>query len=133
MVRRRAGFWLWSALMSIRSIRVTVRGAFDQLTHEQCAELLAEAAEHDFRFTEYTPDGHLAYDLSARPFFTFRFSGEVDEQSQIPAVTARCEAAAAAWLTGRGFSHKSLSSQTVDLSEMPLGKRGRREATRTDR
>ena len=121
---------LRSAVMSSRTIRVTVRGAFDQLTEQQRAELLADAADHDFMFTEYTPEGHLAYDLAARPFFTFRFVDTVEEQSQVAAVTQRCEAAARAWLTGRGYGFKNLSSQTVDLSEVPLGKRGRKEAAR---
>ena len=118
--------------MSSRTVRVTVRGSFDQLTAEQRAELLAEAAEHDFRFTEYTSAGHLAYDLAARPFFTFRFAETVEEQAQVAAVTARAEAAAEAWLTGRGYRFKGITSQTVDLSEVPLGKRGRREASRKD-
>ena len=60
--------------MSSRTVRVTVRGSFDQLSDTQRAELTAAAADHDFLFTRYTPEGHLAYDLSARPFFTFRFA-----------------------------------------------------------
>jgi len=118
--------------MSTRTVRVTVRGSFDQLSDDQRAELLAEAAEHDFRYTEYTPQGHLSYDLAARPFFTFRFAGEAASEAEVPAVTARAEAAAAAWLTSRGLGYKHLTSQTVDLSQVPLGKRGRREAARRD-
>jgi hypothetical protein len=118
--------------MSSRTVRVTVRGAFHQLTGEQRAELLAEAAEHDFRYTRYTPEGHLSYDLAARPSFAFRFAEQVSDEAQVPAVTARAEAAAAAWLTARGLRYQHLTSQTVDLSQMPLGKRGRREAARRD-
>jgi len=118
--------------MSTRTVRVTVRGSFDQLSDEQRAELLAEAAEHDFRYTQYTPEGHLSYDLAARAFFTFRFAGEAGSDAEVAAVTARAEAAAAAWLTGRGLRYKQLTSQTVDMSEVPLGKRGRREAARRD-
>jgi hypothetical protein len=115
-----------------RTVRVTVRGSFDALSAAQRAELLAEAAEHDFLATTYTPEGYLAYDVAARPFFTFRFLAEVDEEPEIAAVTARCAAAAAAWMTGRGYGFKGLSSQAVDMSEVPLGKRGRREAARRD-
>jgi Family of unknown function (DUF6204) len=118
--------------MSTRTVRVTVRGAFDRLTGDQRAALLAEQAEHDMRFTRYTPQGHLSYEIEARPFFTFRFAEQVHEEAEIPAVTARAEAAAAAWLTGRGLGYKNLTSQTVDLSQVPLGKRGRREAARRD-
>jgi hypothetical protein len=116
--------------MGSRTVRVTVRGSFDRLTEEQRAELLAEAGAHDFLFTKYTPEGHLAYDVAARPFFTFRFVAEVQEQAQVAGVTVRSQEAAQAWLTGRGYGFKNLSVQTVDLSEVPLGKRGRREAAR---
>jgi uncharacterized protein DUF6204 len=112
-----------------RSIRVTVRGSFGALSEQQRAELTAERAEHDFLHTEYTPEGYLAYDLS-RPFFTFRFLAEVDGEDEIPAVLARSEAAAAAWMAGRGYPVKDLGAQAVDMSQVPLGKRGRREAER---
>jgi hypothetical protein len=115
-----------------RTVRVTVRGSFDALSPGQREQLLAEAAEHDFMLTKYTPEGYLAYDVTARPFFTFRFVAEVAEQSEIAALTARCEAAAAAWLTGRGYGFKALSAQAVVMSEVPLGKRGRREAARKE-
>jgi hypothetical protein len=110
-----------------RTIRVTVRGAFDNLSPEQKAELIAAGAEHaDMLAVAYTPEGHLHYDLAARPFFTFRFGEEVDDQKDIPQVTARAEARAAAWMTDRGYGYKKITSQTVDMSEVPLGPRGRR-------
>lgn len=111
-----------------RSIRVTVRGVFDKLSDEQLAELVAEKAEHDFLHTAYTAEGYLAYDLPARPFFTFRFADEVAAEDEIPQAVARAEAKAAAWMAGRGLPVKDLSSQAVDMSAVPLGKRGRREA-----
>jgi Family of unknown function (DUF6204) len=64
-------------------IRVTVRGSFDDLSAAQLAELVARQAEHDFLRTEYTADGYLAYDLPARPFFTFRFAERVDDEADI--------------------------------------------------
>jgi hypothetical protein len=110
-----------------RTIRVTVRGSFDNLTAQQKAELIAAGPEHaDMLAVRYTPEGHLHYDLAARPFFTFRFAEEVAEQTEIPQVTARAEAKAAAWMTERGYGFKKITSQTVDLSEVPLGPRGRR-------
>jgi Family of unknown function (DUF6204) len=118
--------------MSSRIVRVTVRGSFDRLTGAQRAELLAVAAEHDFLFTKYTPDGHLAYDLAARPFFTFRFEHDVDEESQVAGAARRSQELAEAWLTAKGYGFKGLSVQAVDLSEVPLGKRGRRAAARND-
>ena len=111
-----------------RTIRVTVRGVFDKLSEGQLAELIAEQGEHDFLNTAYTADGYLAYDLPARPFFTFRFADEVDEEAQIPQAAVRAERKAADWMAGRGYPVRDLTSQTVDMSVVPLGKRGRREA-----
>ena len=118
-----------------RTIRITVRGSFDKLSEQQLAELVAAGAEHDFLRTEYTADGYLAYDLPARPFFTFRFAEQVpDDQAgadrEIPRAAARAQARAEAWMAGRGYPVRNLSTQAVDLTDVPLGKRGRREAAR---
>jgi len=113
-----------------RTIRVTVRGSFDGLSEAQLAELVGARAEHDFLNTSYTPEGYLAYDLPARPFFTFRFVARADEPTEIPAITADAEARAAGWMAERGYPVKNLTAQAVDLSEVPLGKRGKREAER---
>ena len=113
-----------------RTIRVTVRGVFDGLGEAQLAELVARQGEHDFLRTEYTAEGYLAYDLPARPFFTFRFAQEAADEAEIPRVSARAEAMAAAWMAQRGYPVKNLTAQAVDMSQVPLGKRGRREADR---
>ncbi|MFF0375901.1 DUF6204 family protein [Actinoplanes missouriensis] len=111
-----------------RSIRVTVRGSFDNLTADQKAELLAAGPDHaDILAVQYTEQGHLTYDLAARPFFTFRFGAQVTDEKDIPKVTAQAEAKAAAWMTERGYGFKRITSQTVDMSEVPLGPRGRRQ------
>lgn len=116
--------------MSTRTFRITVRGVFDDLSDEQRAELLAEAADHDVLHAEFTPAGHLSYDLAARPAFTFRFSDTGEAEEDLVAATSRAETAAAAWLEERGYGWKGLKSQAQDLSQAPLGKRGRREAAR---
>jgi hypothetical protein len=116
----------------MRTIRVTVRGAFDGLTAEQTAQLQAEQSEHDFLRTEYTTEGYLAYDVPARPFFTFRFAEQAEDEAGVAAAAARAEAKAVAWMAGHGYPVKSVTSQAVDMSEVPLGKRGRREAARRD-
>ncbi|WP_203785764.1 DUF6204 family protein [Paractinoplanes rishiriensis] len=113
-----------------RTIRVTVRGAFDNLSAPQQAELVAEQGEHDFLRTEYTPEGYLTYDLPARPFFTFRFAETADEsEAGLAAAVVRAEEKAAAWMSVRGYATKNVTSQAVDMSAVPLGKRGRREAS----
>lgn len=113
-----------------RTIRVTVKGVFDGLSEPQRAELVAAQAEHSFLHTAYTPEGYLAYDLPARPFFTFRYAAEAADETEIPAITVRARERAAAWMAQRGYPIKNLTAQAVDLSEVPLGKRGRREADR---
>jgi hypothetical protein len=113
-----------------RTIRVTVRGSFDGLSETQLAELVGAQAEHDFMNTAYTAEGYLAYDLPARPFFTFRFAATAGEATEIPAITADAERRAAAWMAERGYPVKNLTAQAVDMSEVPLGKRGKREAER---
>ncbi|SNY45229.1 DUF6204 family protein [Paractinoplanes atraurantiacus] len=113
-----------------RTIRVTVRGSFDNLTDAQLAELVAAQGAHDFLHTQYTPEGHLTYDLPARPFFTFRFAEQAADDADVPKAAARAEAKAASWMAARGYAIKKVTSQTVDVAEIPLGKRGKREAAR---
>ncbi|MEU1619282.1 DUF6204 family protein [Streptomyces sp. NPDC005722] len=114
--------------MSTRTFRVTVRGVFDGLTAEQRAELLAQAAEHDVLRAAFTPEGHLTYDIAARPAFTFRFLDSGEAEEDILEAAERAEAAARTWLGERGYGHKNLRSQAEDLSQAPLGKRQRRAA-----
>ncbi|BCY10359.1 DUF6204 family protein [Actinoplanes sp. L3-i22] len=113
-----------------RTIRVTVRGSFDNLTDEQKAELVANGGD-DLLTVEYTERGHLTYDLAARPFFTFRFAEQVAGEQEIPQATIRAEMKAVTWLEERGYGYKKITSQTVDMSEVPLGKRGKREAAKS--
>ena len=116
--------------MSSRTFRITVRGAFDGLSADQRAEPLADAAEHDVLRAAFTAEGHLAYDLAARPFFTFRFLDSGEAEEDILDAMARAEAAAVAWLTSRGYGYKILKSQAEDMSQAPLSKRQRRAAVR---
>jgi Family of unknown function (DUF6204) len=112
--------------MSTRAFRIKVRGEFKELTPDQRAELLASASEHDALAASFTPDGHLSYDLAARPFFTFRFSDSGESDEDLVVATARAEAAAAAWLNERGLSYRLRTSQAEDLSQAPMSKRQRR-------
>lgn len=114
--------------MTTRTFRVTVRGVFDGLTPDQRAELLARAAEHDVLRAAFTPEGHLSYDIAARPAFTFRFQAEGEEEEDILEAADQAEAAAKAWLEQRGYGYKNLRPQAEDLSQAPLGKRQRRAA-----
>jgi hypothetical protein len=116
--------------VSTRDFRITVRGAFDGLASDQRAELLAEAEAHDIFHSEFTAEGHLTYDIAARPAFTFRFLESGEKAEDITAATERAEAAAAAWLSQRGYAYKNLRSQAADMAEAPLGKRQRRAITK---
>ena len=112
--------------MSTRDFRIKVRGEFKDLTPAQRADLLASAAEHDPLSTAFTPEGHVSYDIAARPFFTFRFSDSGESDADLVAATARAQAAATAWLEERGLSFKTLRTQAEDLSQAPMSKRQRR-------
>lgn len=116
--------------MSTRTFRITVRGAFEGLTEAQRTELLAEAARHDVLNARFTAEGHLSYDLAARPFFTFRFLDSGEQEEDLLQAAERAEASARAWLDARGYGYKNLKSQAEDLSQAPLGKRQRRAAIR---
>ena len=118
--------------MSTRTIRITVRGAFAGLTDDQRADLLSRAAEHGVAFAAYTPAGSLTYDIAARPFFTFRFAATVAAEQDIPAAVTRSEASTAAYLSERGYGFKDLTAHAVDMSQVPLGSRGRKLAARND-
>jgi hypothetical protein len=43
---------------------------------------------------------------------------------------AAAEAKAVAWMAGQGYPVKNVTSRAVDMSEVPLGRRGKREAGR---
>ncbi|WP_405365939.1 DUF6204 family protein [Kitasatospora sp. NBC_00039] len=119
--------------MTTRTFRIMVRGVFDELTADQRARLLADAAEHSILRAAFTPEGHLSYDLTARTAFTFRFLDSGEAEEDILNATERAEEAAKAWLAEGGFGYKNLRSQAEDLSQAALGKRQRRAAAgRTD-
>ncbi|MFF4423064.1 DUF6204 family protein [Streptomyces sp. NPDC001549] len=117
-------------MSATRTFRITVRGSFDGLTDDQTAELLAAAPEHDMLRAEFTAEGHLSYDLAARPFFTFRFVDTGEAEEDILDATARAELAAESRLAERGYGFRQLRSRAQDMSPAPLGKRQRREAAR---
>jgi hypothetical protein len=118
--------------VTTRSFRITVRGSFAGLSPEQRAELLAEAAEHDIFSASYTPEGHLSYDIAARPAFTFRFLDSGEDEEDILFAVERAESAARAWLEGRGYASTELKPQAEDLSQAPLSKHQKREARRAE-
>jgi Family of unknown function (DUF6204) len=112
--------------MSPRTLRITVRGSFQDLTDDQRTELRARAAEHDVLRASFTAEGHLAYDVDARPFFTFRFLREAATEEDVARAVASAEAAARAALEQRELGFQLRSTQVQDLSQAPLSKRQRR-------
>jgi hypothetical protein len=112
--------------MSLRTLRITVRGSFRDLTDDQRAELRAQAAEHDVLRASFTTQGHLAYDVDARPFFTYRFLFEGETDEDLARAVAGAEAAARAALQRQGLGCQLRSTHVQDLSQAPLSKRQRR-------
>jgi hypothetical protein len=117
--------------VTTRTFRITVRGVFTDLTADQRAHLLAEAADHDILRARYTYEGHLTYDIAMRPAFTFRFEDSGEDEEDILLGTERAEEASRAWLNERGYAHKNLKSQAEDLSQATLGKRQKQEARKS--
>jgi Family of unknown function (DUF6204) len=115
--------------MSQRALRITVRGSFRLLTDDQRAELAARAAEHDLLRASFTAEGHLAYDVGARPFFTYRFLREARSDDDVARAVAGAETAARAALEQQGLRYQLRSTQVQDLSQAPLSKRQRRAGT----
>jgi hypothetical protein len=111
--------------VTTRAFRIKIRGEFKDLTDEQRAELLADAADHDMLSSAFTPDGHLTYDLAARPFFAFRFAESGETDADLAPATERAEAAARAWLDRRGLSYRLTQTVAEDLSQAPLSKKQR--------
>jgi plasmid stability protein len=112
--------------MSLRTLRITVRGSFRNLTDDQRAELRARAAEHDVLHASFTAEGQLAYDVDARAFFTYRFLREARSDEDVAPAVAGAEAAARTALEQRGLGYELRSTQVQDLSQAPLSKRQRR-------
>ena len=112
--------------MSERAFRIKVRGIYDQLSPEQRDELIGHAAEHDVLNAAFTTEGHLSYDLAARPFFTFRYLESGQSAEDIAPATARALAAATAWLTDRGYGFRDVKTEAEDMSQAALSKRQRR-------
>jgi hypothetical protein len=112
--------------MPQRTLRITVRGSFRDLTDNQRAELRARAAEHDVLRASFTAEGDLSYDVDARPFFTSRFLSEGETEEDVARAVASAEADARAALERRGLGYQLRSTQLQDLSQAPLSKRQRR-------
>ena len=112
--------------VTVRAFRIRVRGVFEDLTADQRTDLLNRASEHDPLTTSFTPEGHLSFDLAARPNFTFRFSDTGERDEDLGPATERAEAAARAWLDERGLAFRLLESKSEDMSQAPMSKRQRR-------
>jgi hypothetical protein len=112
--------------MTARTFRIKVRGTFGELTPEQRADLLASAGEHDMLSASFTAEGHLSYDLAARPFFAFRFAESGETDADLAPATQRAEAKAREWLDARGLPYRLTATQTEDMSQAALSKRQRR-------
>jgi hypothetical protein len=111
--------------MSLRTLRITVRGSFRDLTDDQRTQLRTQTAEHDVLRASFTTEGHLAYDVDARPFFTYRFLREARSDEDVVHAVADAEAAARAALERQGLGYQLRSTQVQDLSQAPLSRRQR--------
>ena len=112
--------------MSTRELRIKIRGEFKDLTSGQRADLLAAAEDHDMLGASFTREGHVAYDLDARPFFTFRIADTAESDDDVATATARAVGSVREWLDAHGLSYKLREPVVEDLSQAALSKRQRK-------
>jgi hypothetical protein len=112
--------------MSTRELRIKVRGEFKDLTSEQRADLLAAGAEHDMLGASFTREGHVAYGLAARPFFTLRIADTSETDDDVAAATDRAVASVREWLDACGLSYRLKEPVVEDLSQAAVSKRQRK-------
>jgi hypothetical protein len=70
--------------------------------------------------------GDLAYDVDARPFFTYRFLSEGETEEDVHAPWRVRKLPLAPRSSRRGLGYQLRSTQVQDLCQAPLTKRQRR-------
>ncbi|MCD7436875.1 DUF6204 family protein [Streptomyces lincolnensis] len=100
--------------------RVIVRGAWDGLTDEARARLLAEAADHGMGSMRFTEEGSLSYEPSPLKHFSMRYVVVSDAADGEEMAAAIAEDRAATTLEGLGYGHGALRSSVTDLDTMKI-------------
>ncbi|MER6787718.1 DUF6204 family protein [Streptomyces sp. NPDC000658] len=103
--------------------RVIVRGAWDGLTEEARARLLAEAAEHGLTSMRFTEEGTLSYQPSPLKHFSMRFVVVSDAADGEEMAGALAEERAEATLRTLGCGFTGLKSTVTDLDTMKINRK----------
>ncbi|MGW2618650.1 DUF6204 family protein [Streptomyces sp. NPDC001500] len=103
--------------------RVIVRGAWDGLTEEARARLLAEAAEHGLTSMRFTEEGTLSYQPSPLKHFSMRFVVVSDAADGEEMAGALAEERAETTLRTLGCGFTGLKSTVTDLDTMKINRK----------
>jgi hypothetical protein len=110
--------------MSGTTYQVITHGKFAELTDEQRASLIDQAAEHDLFKARFTEEGTVTYE-PALLTFTFRVLIPATEEDTEELVLGRAEELAAAAILKLGGEHRALRSVSTDLSQIKVKRKGR--------
>ncbi|MFF8277862.1 DUF6204 family protein [Streptomyces lateritius] len=99
--------------------RVIVRGAFEGLSEESRARLLAEVDDHGMAAMRFTTEGSLAYDRTLKHFsYRLVVLSDAAEGEEMAAAIAEDRAETA--LAGLGHGHGELRSTVTDMDTMKI-------------
>ncbi|MFE3825429.1 DUF6204 family protein [Streptomyces sp. NPDC059092] len=112
--------------------RVIVRGAWEGLTDENRARLLAELDSHGLAQMRFTPEGSLTYDATLK-HFSYRYEVVSDAADGEEMAGAFAEERAEAALRALGCGHGSLRSTVTDLDTMKINRKGPKGAATAPR
>ncbi|GGT96232.1 MULTISPECIES: DUF6204 family protein [Streptomyces] len=99
--------------------RVIVRGAFEDLSEESRARLLAEVDDHGMAAMRFTAEGSLAYDRTLKHFsYRLVVLSDAAEGEEMAAAIAEDRAETA--LAALGHGHGELRSTVTDMDTMKI-------------
>ncbi|MER5883165.1 DUF6204 family protein [Streptomyces sp. NPDC001941] len=105
--------------------RVIVRGAWDGLSAEGRARLLAGLDGHGLESMRFTEEGSLSYDRTLK-HFSYRIIVHSDPEDGDEMAGAIAEDHAERALAELGHPHTELKSKVTDMDTMKINYKGRR-------
>ncbi len=100
--------------------RAVVRGQFQDLAEAERADLIANAAEHDYFHSAFTSAGTFTYDPQLVAFnlrYEIRFGSDADDDSEA-AAERQALAQATAFLDAAGYGSKRVTVTVTDMASM---------------
>lgn len=105
--------------------RVIVRGAWQDLTEEARARLLAGAGEHGLTSMRFTEEGTLSYEPSPLRHFSLRYAVVSDAADGEEMAAAVAEDRTESTLRAVGYGFGGLRSTVTDLDTVKIKRKSR--------